>query len=463
MLGSGPARDRPPRSPSPRASLNTTPHKPQHGLGLASGVGLVAANMIGAGVLLSTGFLAQRMDPGVILLAWLAGAALACCGALAYAEIAANDGRSGGEYAYLGRSWHPVLGSMAGMASLVFGFAAPLAVDAYAVGEFARTVGSPVPSKVFATAALVALALVHAIHPRVSSSAQNGLVALKAGLLVLFVGVGLVVGNTSWPTWTAPDRPDGFPWSAFLESQYWIAFAFSGWNAAIYAAAEFRRPRRDVPRALLIGCGLVAVLYLAVNWVFVANLDPAELAAVMSYEEQRVTLAHVLLSKLAGPTMGKAVSVAAVLALASAMSAMTLLGPHVGAAMARDGWLPTRLAPAPGRMPLAFLTAQTLLALALLHGQSLLALVQRSGAVLLLFSWLTVAGLLADGARGRATVRPLAGVAALLYVTGAGAVLLYSVRADPIGLAWIGVLCVVAGLTWWRREQGAARPESLVP
>ena len=115
--------------------MNATPPSERHGLGLASGVGLVAANMIGAGVLLSTGFLAQHMDPGVILCAWVAGAALALCGALAYSEIAANDGRSGGEYAYLARSWHPVIGSMAGMASLVFGFAAPLAVDAYAVGD----------------------------------------------------------------------------------------------------------------------------------------------------------------------------------------------------------------------------------------------------------------------------------------------------------------------------------------
>ncbi|MCB9688203.1 MAG: APC family permease [Alphaproteobacteria bacterium] len=432
--------------------MTATPPPERHGLGLASGIGLVAANMIGAGVLLSTGFLAQHMDPGVILSAWVAGAGLALCGALAYSEIAANDGRSGGEYAYLARSWHPVIGSMAGMASLVFGFAAPLAVDAYAVGEFARTLGSPVAPRLLAGMALVALAVAHAIHPRVSASTQNLLVAVKGGLLALFVTVGLFAGNTSWPTWTAPDHTDGFPWGPFLESQYWIAFAFSGWNAAIYAAAEFRRPRRDVPRALLIGCGMVAVLYLAVNWVFVANLDPAELAAVMSYEDQRVTLAHVLLAKLAGPAMGKAVSVAAVLALVSAMSAMTMLGPHVGAVMARDGWLPRWLAPRRGKLPLAFVLVQTVLALGLLYGQSLLALVERSGAVLLLFSWLTVVGLLADGVRGRARLRPVPTVASVLYVTGAGAVLAYSVLADPLGLAWLAVLSVFAGLTWWRRE-----------
>ena len=55
---------------------------------------------------------------------------------------------------------------------------------------------------------------------------------------------------------------------------FWIAFAFSGWNAAVYAAEELANPRRDVPRAMLIGCVLVAALYLAVNFVCVRVLGP---------------------------------------------------------------------------------------------------------------------------------------------------------------------------------------------
>ena len=83
-------------------------------LGLGSGIGLVAANMIGAGVLLSTGFMAQSMGPGAILLAWAAGAALALCGARAYAEVALLVPRSGGEYRYLSALMHPSLRYPAG-------------------------------------------------------------------------------------------------------------------------------------------------------------------------------------------------------------------------------------------------------------------------------------------------------------------------------------------------------------
>src|SRR5688572_10841896 len=70
-------------------------------LGLGSGIGLVAANMIGAGVFLSAGFMAQEMGPGWILIDWVVGMILAMAGARAYAELAMMMPRSGGEYRYL--------------------------------------------------------------------------------------------------------------------------------------------------------------------------------------------------------------------------------------------------------------------------------------------------------------------------------------------------------------------------
>jgi len=79
-------------------------------LTLWPGVGLVAANMIGAGVLLSSGFMAQEMGPGAILAAWGVGAVLALAGARAYAELARLVPRSGGEYRYLSELLHPSLG-----------------------------------------------------------------------------------------------------------------------------------------------------------------------------------------------------------------------------------------------------------------------------------------------------------------------------------------------------------------
>ena len=107
--------------------------------GLWSGVGLVAANMIGSGVFLSSGFMAQDMGPGTILVAWLVGAALALAGAQAYAALARAIPRSGGEYRFLSELLHPALGYLAGWASLLVGFSAPIAVNALAAGAYTAT------------------------------------------------------------------------------------------------------------------------------------------------------------------------------------------------------------------------------------------------------------------------------------------------------------------------------------
>ena len=99
-------------------------------LGLRSGIGLVVSNMVGAGVFISAGFMAQDLSPGLILASWLIGALIALCGARSYAAVATWVPRSGGEYRYLSDLMHPALGCLAGWGSLLVGFSAPIAVDA---------------------------------------------------------------------------------------------------------------------------------------------------------------------------------------------------------------------------------------------------------------------------------------------------------------------------------------------
>ncbi|MDD1626661.1 MAG: amino acid permease, partial [Methylococcaceae bacterium] len=113
----------------------------QHLLDIRTGIGFVIANMIGGGVFLSTGFMMQNLGPGLILLSWVIGALIAICGATAYAQISRINGRSGGEYRYLYDYLHPYIGYLAGWASLLIGFSAPVAIDAFAAGAFLEKIG----------------------------------------------------------------------------------------------------------------------------------------------------------------------------------------------------------------------------------------------------------------------------------------------------------------------------------
>lgn len=400
---------------------------PRPHLDLGSGIGLVAANMIGAGVFLSAGYMAQTMSPGWILLDWLFGMALAMAGARAYAEVARLVPRSGGEYRYLSELVHPSLGYLAGWGSLLIGFAAPIAINAVGAGAFLGTVFDLPEPRVMATLFLVALTASHGVNLDASRLTQNVLIAIKVALLVGFVAVGLALGSSEWPTWRPPTGSTAFHIGDFMGNMFWIAFAFSGWNAAIYAAGEFKRPERDVPRAMLLGCAAVGVLYLLVNWVFVANLTPEDARIV--FQDRPVTLGHAVTAKLIGDTAADVMSIFVALAFLSAMSAMTMVGPRIYAAMAEDGFLPRALAARAGRPPFGSTLFQSAVALAIVWTHSIRNALDSVGALLVFFSALTCCSLFAMRLRrDLPNPRPIALLCAVAYVGLSGWVLFYGVK-----------------------------------
>src|SRR4051794_20637639 len=191
------------------------PDAPVKHLGLKSGIGLVVANMVGAGVFISAGFMAQDLGPTQILLAWGVGAVLALCGVVAYAEVARLLPKSGGEYRYLTVLWHPFLGYLAGWTSLLIGFSAPVAVDAFAAGAFAQKLFPALNPQLFGAVVIAVLTASHAIGLRSSARVQNGLFVVKVVLLFLFVGLGVAFGKWAFPTWQPANPSTEFPLGAF--------------------------------------------------------------------------------------------------------------------------------------------------------------------------------------------------------------------------------------------------------
>lgn len=428
------------------ASVAESANAPRGFLGLASGIGLVVASMVGAGVFLSAGFMAQELGASMILLAWVVGALLAMAGARTYAEVSVLIPRSGGEYRYLSELLHPALGYLAGWASLLVGFAAPLAISAYGAAAFLFVVLDWGEARWGATGVIVLLTLAHAAQLRFSKWTQNGLVLLNGTLVLGFVGVGVALGSSSWPTWTPPAGSTGFQAMPFATSLFFVAYAFSGWNAAAYAAEEFREPSRDVPRAMLIGCAAVGALYLLVNWVLVANLTPARAEVVFRYEEARVTLGHLVARDLLGDVGSKIMSVTMAIAMSSSASAMLLVGPRVYAEMARDGFLPRWLRGSEGEPPRASVVVQGMLAIVLLHLHAVGDLLSNVAGVLVFFSALVAVGLLL-AARRRPDLpapRPAALLAAAIYVLSSVWMLYNAFHARLDLIAWLAAVALAA-------------------
>ncbi len=319
-------------------------------LTLVSATALVVSNMIGTGIFTTTGFLAGDLGrPSLVLAVWLVGALVAVAGCLAYAELGINFPRSGGEYVYLREAWGPAWGFLSGWISFFAGFAAPVAAGALAFSEYlgnffpSLSVGAQAGRVAFgwlhlgngqfvALGVIAAFTVVNILGLRLAARLQNLLTGLKLGILGIFLALAFTVGHGNWSNFTlAATRTSPHSVSAqFAVSLIFVMFAYSGWNAATYVAEEMRTPERTLPAALLLGTGLVASFYLALNVAFIYALPLESLKGV-------VRVGATAASALFGSGIGNLFSVIMAAAVLSCVSAMVIVGPRVYYAMAQDG------------------------------------------------------------------------------------------------------------------------------
>jgi basic amino acid/polyamine antiporter, APA family len=353
-------------------------------LGLTSAAALVVASMIGTGVFTTSGFLlADLKSPGLVLLAWVLGGGLATLGALSYGALARRIPESGGEYTFLSQTLHPAAGFLAGWVSLLVGFSAPLAAAAMGFGEYVRPWLGGLSPRLIGTLLLLTFSLLHGTHVRHGARAQDWTVLVKVLLIVAFVGYGFS-RVTFVPLESGVTSPVAV--STFAVSLVWVSFSYSGWNAAVYIGGEIREPGRNLPRALLLGTGIVTLLYLGLNAVFVFAAPIEALAG-------KLDIGRVAAQAIGGPALGHAISGLVALALLTSVSSMTMAGPRVYSRMAAAGHLPRWLAVADGP-PRAAIAFQTVIALGLFWSAAYEQLLTFIGFTLGLSTAATVGGLI---------------------------------------------------------------------
>jgi basic amino acid/polyamine antiporter, APA family len=424
--------------------------RPRHGLW--SGVGVNIGVMIGTGVFVSAGFMAETMGPGAILLAWVVGGLLAMSGARAYAEVATRVPRSGGEYRFLTDLFHPWAGTLAGWTSLIAGFSAPVASSAATAGFFAATIFPGLDPTLVAVVIIGGNTLVHAFHHGVSKWTQDALAVAKVLLIAGFIVAGLTLGSTAWPDFTPLRLPDDRV-ANFMAQLVFVMYAYTGWNSAVYAAEEYRDPARTVPRSMVIAAAAVMVIYVAVNWVLVANLTTVTARAFLAADTGKVTLGHLVTQDLLGPAGARVMSILVVLILVSSVSSMTVVGPRVYQVMARDGFMPRALAGTDDRPPLLSVLLQGALSLAIFFTHTLAELIGNITVLLTMTSALTAASLF----KLRPRPAPLAMAAAVVYVAGSVWMLYAIFSSAPRTMLWPAIIVVVSTVAYFALRPSRAR------
>ncbi len=286
--------------------------------------------MIGTGVFTSVGFqLSSVQNTWSILLLWLAGGWIALFGAFAYAELGTHFKESGGDYIYLSRLFHPVLGYLTAWAGLTVGFSAPVALAAMAFIKYITPFGFQ-NSTWLAVSLVILIGLMHSFTIKHSGRFQNATTLIKVLFILVLIVLAFILPGQSFNALNFSQQwQQDLIKPGFAVSMVYVSFAYTGWNAAAYIADEIEAPRRNLPRALILSTLFVAVVYIFFQYALLKNAGVEELSG--KEEVTFISFTHLL-----GSAGGKWVSVFIAIQLVATISSYLWVGSRVTAAMAKE-------------------------------------------------------------------------------------------------------------------------------
>jgi basic amino acid/polyamine antiporter, APA family len=473
----------------PRTSPQSTDRRDapalERRLGPWDAAAIIVSNVIGGGILFTPPQVAAAVPHAWMFLGvWLVGGLLAFMGAMAYAELATLRPRAGGEFVYLRAAYGRLAAFLTGWTSFVAGFAGAIAasavvfvlyLDRFIPGSADTTPFFVVPipylplsfsrQTLIASAAIWLFAFVHIRGLGPGRVVSNILATLKVTALLLFIAAGFSMGAGS--SANLQQTAGTFVMSNWLLALIPVMFTYSGWNAAAYMAEEIRDPGRNAPRAFAIGTVAVVAIYLLLNALYLFVMPVGELAAV------RGSVLDVVADKLLGVRAGNIMGIVSLISLAATINAMSIAGPRVYYAMARDGVFfasAGRVHPR-YKTPAVSIVAQAIWATLLVLTGSLDKLTTYVGFAITLFAGVAVAAVFVLRAREPEAPRPFKTlgypVAPAIFMIACALIVGNALWTDlvvpileskPWGPTAIGFLVIAAGLPVYflfaRRSRG---------
>jgi APA family basic amino acid/polyamine antiporter len=312
------------------------PDKLRRQLGLTSATALVVGEVIGVGIFLTPAGMARVLgSPFWLLVVWLAMGGYALAGALCFGALAARYPEAGGGYVYLRHAFGPQPAFLYGWMTLLVldpGLTAALATGLASYAGKLVTL-TPIGQKAVAVGTILTLAAVNIAGVQLGASVLRGLTALKLGLLAVIAVWGFGLGRGDWSNFLplVAQRSGSEPMPLALVPALLSAFfSFGGWWDVSRVAGEVRDPARTLPRALVLGVGIVTAVYILTSAVFLYVVPITQVASDEDFAAQAGTA-------LFGPAGGPALAVIVMVCILGSLTAFLMAAPRVYFAMARDG------------------------------------------------------------------------------------------------------------------------------
>jgi APA family basic amino acid/polyamine antiporter len=443
-------------------------------LGLFDATAIVMGSMIGSGVFIVAADIGRQVQsPGLLLLSWAVTALLTLIAALSYGELAAAMPHAGGQYVYLREAFGPLYGFLYGWTFFMVIQTGTIAAVAVA---FAKFLGVFVPEvsaankilpflstqQLVAIALIVLLTWVNTRGIRTGAVVQNVFTVVKTAALLGLIAAGWLFGRNDAAVarnFTAPF--DGVDWGWGTVQLVGVAlvgslFSSDSWNNVTFTAGEMRNPRRNLPLSLVLGVGLVSLLYFACNFVYLQVLP---LEAIQTAPEDRVGTA--VARGIFGDKAVQMMAAAIMVSTFGCVNGLTMAGARVFYAMALDKLFFRAAATLDPKThaPVTALWIQCLWAGALTLTGSYNELLDYVIFAVLLFYILTIAGIFVLRRTRPGMERPYRAIGypvlPAVYIFLAGLVELLLLLYKP-NFTWPGLLIVLLGIpvyfVWKKKE-----------
>lgn len=303
-------------------------------VGLFEGTMMVVGGIIGSGIFLNPAVVAQRAGTaGLTIAAWLLGGAVAILGAFIYAELGGRRPEAGGGYVYLRDALGPLPAFLYAWTLLLVIASGAIAAVAMTFASYAAAVVG-LPATVITPMALTSIVLLTGINvlgvkPSSVMTSLFTLLKLAALGILILAGLAAALGKGVLPAPVTLPLVRGAASMSFAGALVPVLFAYGGWQQTNFVAEELVDAPRNLPRALLWGVGIVVVVYLLANVVYLQVLGVGGLAG-------STAPAADTMQTLFGPAGRTFIAVGIALSTAGFLNLAICANARVYQAMARD-------------------------------------------------------------------------------------------------------------------------------
>lgn len=417
-------------------------------IGWKTAMMLVLSNMIGTGVFTSLGYqLAEVQNVWSIVLLWVLGGILALIGAFTFAELGTHYNKSGGDYVFISEGFHPFLGYLTAWTSLVVGFSSPVAIAGLAMEAYLAPFNIS-HIRLYVVGVIILISFLHSFSLKHSSIFQTITTVIKVLFIAFLIGLGvwfLPTENNAISTQTSVWQE--ITKSGFAVSLLYVTYAYTGWNAAAYIVGEIRNPKKDLPKALILGTLGVIIVYVALQLVFLKFGTYTQL-------NNQAEVAILATQNIFGTTANKWISAGIGIQLIATMSSYIWIGPRIVHSMSQNYSLWRWLRPTNEHgIPIRAIWLQCAVILILLLSGTLQEVLLYTSFLLQLMGTLAVASFMKISRTGNGFKSPFSPYMQYIYVIFSVFVMIFIVYDKPKeSLIGLGIL-LVGAITYYFSER----------